>query len=56
MSLRDVDEAVYYIHKSAHPEVNVIVGLVVQPEMVGSVQATLIATDFDEAYIPASEG
>ena len=56
MSLRDVDEAVHYIHKSAHPEVNVIVGLVVQPEMAGSVQATLIATDFDEAYIPASEG
>ena len=56
MSLRDVDEAVHYIHKSAHPEVNVIVGLVVQPEMAGSVQATLIATDFDEAYIPVSEG
>ena len=56
MSLRDVDEAVHYIHKSAHPEVNVIVGLVVQPEMAGRVQATLIATDFDDSYIPASEG
>ena len=56
MSLRDVDEAVHYIRKSAHPEVNVIVGLVVQEEMAGRVQATLIATDFDDTYIPASEG
>ena len=56
MSLRDVDEAVHYIHKSAHPEVNVIVGLVVQEEMTGRVQATLIATDFDDAYIPAPQG
>lgn len=53
MSLRDVDEAVHYIRKSAHPEVNVIVGLVVQPGMEGRVQATLIATDFDDAYICA---
>jgi len=56
MSMRDVDEAVHYIHKSAHPEVNVIVGLVVQEEMAGRVQATLIATDFDDAYIPAPQG
>lgn len=56
MSLRDVDEAVRYIHRNAHPEVNVIVGLVVQPEMAGRVQATLIATDFDDTYIPASQG
>ena len=56
MSLRDVDEAVHYIRKSAHPEVNVIVGLVVQEEMAGKVQATLIATDFDDTYISASEG
>ena len=56
MSLRDVDEAVHYIRKSAHPEVNVIVGLVVQEEMAGKVQATLIATDFDDTYIPAPQG
>ena len=56
MSLRDVDEAVHYIHRNAHPEVNVIVGLVVQPEMAGGVQATLIATDFDDTYIPAPQG
>ena len=56
MSLRDVDEAVHYIHRNAHPEVNVIVGLVVQPEMAGRVQATLIATDFDDSYVPASQG
>ena len=56
MSLRDVDEAVHYIHRNAHPEVNVIVGLVVQPEMAGMVQSTLIATDFDDTYIPAPQG
>ena len=56
MSLRDVDEAVQYIHKRAHPEVDIIVGIVVQPEMVGKVQATLIATDFDDAYVSASQG
>ena len=51
MSLHDVDEAVRYLHKSAHPEVNVIMGLVVQSEMAGKVQATLIATDFDDGYV-----
>ena len=56
MSLRDVDEAVQYIHKRAHPEVDIIVGIVVQPEMVGKVQATLIATDFDDAYVSALQG
>ena len=55
MSLRDVDEAVHYIHAHAHPEVNIIAGLVVQPEMTGKVQATLIATDFDDAYTPPAE-
>jgi len=55
MSLRDVDEAVHYIHKNAHPEVNIIAGLVVQPEMEGKVQATLIATDFDDTYAPPAE-
>ena len=30
-------------------------GLVVQPEMTGKVQATLIATDFDDAYTPPAE-
>ena len=53
MSLHDVDEAVRYIHQNAHPEVNIIVGLAVQEKMAGKVQATLIATDFDDNYIPA---
>ena len=49
MSLRDVDEA-------AHPAVNSIAGLVVQESMAGKVQATLVATDFDESYVPPEEG
>ena len=56
MSLRDVDEAVRYIHEHAHPAVNIIAGLVVQEDMAGKVQATLVATDFDESYVPPEEG
>ena len=56
MSLRDVDEAVRYIHRHAHPAVNIIAGLVVQEDMAGKVQATLVATDFDESYVPPEEG
>ena len=56
MSLRDVDEAVHYIHRHAHPAVNIIAGLVVQENMAGKVQATLVATDFDESYVPPEEG
>ena len=56
MSLRDVDEAVRYIHGHAHPTVNIIAGLVVQESMAGKVQATLVATDFDESYVPPEEG
>ena len=56
MSLRDVDEAVRYIHGHAHPVVNIIAGLVVQEDMAGKVQATLVATDFDESYVPPEEG
>ena len=56
MSLRDVDEAVHYIHGHAHPAVNIIAGLVVQENMAGKVQATLVATDFDESYVPPEEG
>ena len=56
MSLRDVDESVRYIHGHAHPAVNIIAGLVVQEDMAGKVQATLVATDFDESYVPPEEG
>ena len=56
MSLRDVDEAVRYIHGHAHPAVNIIAGLVVQEDMAGKVQATLVATDFDESYVSPEEG
>ena len=51
MSMRDVDEAVRYLQTNAHPEVNIIAGLVVQPEMAGKVQATVVATDFDEEFL-----
>ena len=56
MSLRAVAEAVRYIHGHAHPAVNIIAGLVVQEDMAGKVQATLVATDFDESYVPPEEG
>ena len=55
MSLYGVDEAVRYLHTNSHPDVDIIVGIVVYPEMAGKVQATLIATNFDDAYVPPAE-
>ena len=56
MSLCDVDEAVHYIHTQTHPAVNIIAGLVVQDDMEGKVQATLVATDFDDTYTAPGKG
>ena len=56
MSLCDVDEAVNYVHTQTHPAVNIIAGLVVQDDMEEKVQATLVATDFDDAYTAPAKG
>ncbi len=46
LSLWDVDEATKYIFENTDPEVNIIFGVVVDNSMEGTIQATIIATDF----------
>ena len=51
LSLYDVDEATHYIVEHTDPEVNIILGTVVDEEMNGAVQATIIATDFADSVV-----
>lgn len=51
LSLYDVDEATHYIVEHTDPEVNIILGTVVDDGMDGSVQATIIATDFTDSVV-----
>ena len=51
LSLFDVDEASRYIVKHTDPEVNIILGTVEDSSMHGSVQATIIATDFADSVV-----
>ena len=46
LSLYDVDEATRYIYEHTDPDVNIILGTVIDESMNGVVQATIIATDF----------
>lgn len=46
LSLYDVDEATRYIYEHTDPEVNIILGTVIDEKVDGEVQATIIATDF----------
>lgn len=47
MSLFDVNEAAAIIKETAHPEVNLIFGAVVDPNMGDEIRITVIATGFD---------
>ena len=49
LSLYDVNEATKYIFDNADPNVNIIFGVVVDNEMDGMIQATIIATDFADS-------
>ena len=56
LSLYDVDEATRYIYEHTDPEVNIILGTVIDESMQGDVQATIIATDFaDSVSLKAPE-
>lgn len=56
LSLYDVDEATRYIYEHTDPEVNIILGTVIDENMQGDVQATIIATDFvDSVSLKAPE-
>ena len=49
ISLHDVNEAANYIFSQTEDDVNIILGTVVNPNMNGVVQATIIATDFADS-------
>ena len=49
LSLHDVNEAAEYIFKQTEDDVNIILGTVINPKMNGTVQATIIATDFADS-------
>lgn len=49
MSLYEVNEAAEMVRKAAHPDVNMIFGAVIDPDMEDEMQITLIATGFEVA-------
>ena len=49
LSLHDVNEAAEYIFKQTEDDVNIILGTVINPNMNGTIQATIIATDFADS-------
>ncbi|HZI79496.1 MAG TPA: cell division protein FtsZ [Vicinamibacterales bacterium] len=56
LSLIEVNEASCVIQEAAHEDANIIFGAVVDPELVGKVKITVIATGFDRkaSRVPAS--
>jgi cell division protein FtsZ len=47
LSLFEVNEAAEIVRKAAHPDVNLIFGAVIDPDMNDEIQITVIATGFD---------
>ncbi len=47
LGLFEVNEAAEIVRKAAHPDVNLIFGAVIDPEMKDEIQITVIATGFD---------
>jgi len=47
LSLMEVNEASCVIQQAAHEDANIIFGAVVDPQLVGTVKITVIATGFD---------
>lgn len=52
MTLFEVNQAAAIIKETAHPDVNLIFGAVVDPDMVDQVRITVIATGFERAGVP----
>jgi cell division protein FtsZ len=50
LSLMEVNEASCVIQEAAHEEANIIFGAVVDPNLVGKVKITVIATGFDRKH------
>ncbi|MFB0546378.1 MAG: cell division protein FtsZ, partial [Anaerolineae bacterium] len=49
LSLFEVNEAAEIVRKMAHPDVNIIFGAVIDPELQDEIRITVIATGFDTA-------
>jgi cell division protein FtsZ len=52
LTLFEVNQAAAIIKETAHPDVNLIFGAVVDPEMADEVQVTVIATGFERTGVP----
>lgn len=52
MTLHNVNQAAAIIKETAHPDVNLIFGAVVDPEMEDKVRITVIATGFERTRMP----
>jgi cell division protein FtsZ len=52
LTLFDVNQAAAIIKETAHPDVNLIFGAVIDPEMKDSVRVTVIATGFERSGVP----
>jgi cell division protein FtsZ len=53
LTLFEVNQAAAIIKETAHPDVNLIFGAVIDPNMKDEVRITVIATGFDRAGVPA---
>ena len=51
MTLDDVGEATNYIRENTHPDVNIILGTVIDSSMGQTIRATIIATDFVDGVV-----
>jgi len=52
LSLYEVNQAAAIIKETAHPEVNLIFGAVINPEMADKLRITVIATGFERTGMP----
>jgi cell division protein FtsZ len=52
MTLFEVNQAAAIIRETAHPDVNMIFGAVIDPNMADEIRITLIATGFERAGMP----
>jgi cell division protein FtsZ len=52
LALFEVNTAAAIIKETAHPDVNLIFGAVIDPDMGDDIRVTVIATGFDQAGIP----
>ena len=52
MTLFEVNQAAAIIRETAHPDVNMIFGAVIDPEMGDEIRVTVIATGFERTGVP----